>query len=199
MEQADVEPLGETIVNDLNRVLQATGGVVDQIRSDQLPYPTPCSDWTVQELLNHVVAVSEKVYSFVSGETDHPRTAPGDRLGDDWRGRYWETAHEVMSTLRHSVASLRRTCYLPYGTFPGDVALAIYLFDILVHGWDLASAVKVPYAMDEKATHVALEVARLVVTAEGRGQGHYGPPHAVPPDATTSERLLAITGRNPRS
>ncbi|MCA1708993.1 MAG: TIGR03086 family protein [Actinobacteria bacterium] len=115
----------------------------------------------------------------------------------DWRARYWESGAEVMRSLRKSPDALQRTCYLPYGTFPGDVALRIYLFDILIHGWDLATALDVPYAMDETATQVALEVARLVVTPEGRDQGQYGPPRSVSPLATTTDRLLALTGRGP--
>lgn len=76
-----------------------------------------------------------------------------------------------MRPLRQSRVCLGRTCYLPYGTSRRDVALGIDLFDVLIHGWDLATTVGAGFAMDEKATDAAFAVARLIVTAESQAQG----------------------------
>lgn len=184
-------------LEDLEQVVQGTGAVVDAVRPDQLALPTPCSGWTVGGLLNHVVGVSEKVGKSVSGETDHPRTTPGDRLGKDWQARYWETAAVVVQGVRADPATLARTCYLPYGTFGGEVALAIYIFDVHVHGWDLATAIGCPYPGDERVASIALEVARLIVTPESRAQGQYAQSNSVAPGASVTHQLLAFTGRQP--
>ncbi|MCA1708992.1 MAG: hypothetical protein LC808_39245, partial [Actinobacteria bacterium] len=61
VEQGDRDGSGDTIIDDLNRALRGTGSVVNQVRSHHLALPTACSAWNVRELLNHVVAVSEKV------------------------------------------------------------------------------------------------------------------------------------------
>ncbi len=159
-----------TLVADLDLALQATGGVVDQVDFMDLTRPTPCSDWSLRELLNHVVAVSESQqlrFGAAEPSSDGPRGPAPSRLasrvlGD--RGRGDAAASSKPGLFWAHLLSA-------YRTFRRDVALGIDFFDILIHGWDLATTVGAAFAMDEKATDAAFAVARLIVTAESQAQG----------------------------
>ncbi len=94
-----------------------------------------------------------------------------------------------------SAADLGRTCHLPFGSYPADVAAGINLFDLLVHCSDIALAVEVPMTGRAELWEIALVVARRVVSARDRDLEHYGPPRNAPPDAPAAARLRAYLGR----
>ena len=83
-------------------------------------------------------------------------------------------------------------------TLPARLALGILCLELVVHGWDLAVALKRPYDVpDDLAAHI-LALAQQTLTAESRAIAGFDPPVAVPADATPLDRLVAFTGRHPR-
>ena len=78
--------------------------------------------------------------------------------------------------------------------------LAMILGEYLVHGWDLARALDLPWSPAPEACEAALEFFRAMIAPEYRGgdAGYFGPEVTVAAGAGTFERLLGFAGRDPR-
>ena len=88
---------------------------------------------------------------------------------------------------------------VPWGTIPGAVALAVYSSELLVHAWDLATAIGVEPQWHQGDVETALGVVEVGIPAEPRNPEDM-PFGAVVPtadDAPTIDRLVAWMGRTP--
>jgi uncharacterized protein (TIGR03086 family) len=170
--------------------------VVNRLRPSDLGRPTPCPGWDVRQLLNHVIATTTKFSAFARLETDTPHGPPGDLVGAAFQPAYWEAARA--STAAWALPGPGRpVCHLPFGDFPAAVAADINLFDVLVHGWDLATAVELDYPAPTTLVVRALAVAERLVSPAAVAAGQYGHPGAEGVAATPMGRLLELTGRRP--
>ena len=127
-------------VVDLDR--RAASGLavlIDATSSDQFAKPTPCPAWSVRDLLAHLVAGNVK-YTEIGHGRDWYRGAPEVDLGDDPAGTYRQTL-ETMLQAWSQPDVLERETPLPVGRGPAAAALYLHVGEILVHGWDLASAI----------------------------------------------------------
>src|SRR4029077_445521 len=68
-------------IDNLRRVLDAVQPLVDGVRAEQWSAPTPCTEWDVRTLVNHVVGGNQMFEATVRG-TPLPDRAM-DYLGDD--------------------------------------------------------------------------------------------------------------------
>ncbi|MCW3842928.1 TIGR03086 family metal-binding protein [Micromonospora yasonensis] len=169
-----------------------TVAVVGAISDDQLDLPTPCPDYSVRDLLNHVYAVVVNFQALArrqevdwSGKTDH--------LTEGWRDRFAaETARLIEAW--SDPAALEGVS--PGMGLPQETVGEMALIDLTVHGWDLA-----------RATGQRLEVDPAVLDAghgfmdkmgeTGQQMGAFGTPVPTTPDATPLDHLLGRTGRDP--
>src|ERR1700739_4885967 len=107
--------------------------IVEAVRSDQLGWPTPCSEWTVQQLIDHLVGGAEYLLAAATGVEPVPSEgAPGT----DYR----MCVDKVLTALELPGA-MERVCVSPLG-FDWSVADAIAgtFMDVLIHSWDLTRA-----------------------------------------------------------
>jgi uncharacterized protein (TIGR03086 family) len=195
----------------------ATGGrVVAAVRPDQLGLPTPCADFTVRDLLGHLVSVLDRVAllgrggnPFEPGTAHEAPVVPDDGWATAWTG----AAHRVQAVWADdAVLSLPMT--LPWLTAPGAVVLASYTSELTVHTWDLATAIGAGVQFDDRVVEVSLasitaglpatdraENFRKVIESMPEDQRRAEPPFgeavAVPEDAPAIDRLVAWTGRTP--
>lgn len=146
-------------------------------------------------MLNHVVATTTKFSWFASGFTDSPRAPVGDLLGDDPM-RAFERCRRSSADAWGS-ADLLRACRLPFGTFPAPEAAAINAFDVVVHTWDIARAVALPFEPPSGLVTLAYKVAVRLVTPEAVAAGQYARMAEHPPlsGTPTWRGVLALTGR----
>ena len=87
-----------------------------------------------------------------------------------------------------------------FGEQPGPFYLGLATADMLLHGWDLAQAIGVPYTMDEEAAAEVLSNMRGMLKPEMRGEGKaFADELLIHQSASVHERLLAFSGRNPRA
>src|SRR5215211_4409658 len=140
----------------LATALDDAGRLVAGIRPGQWELPTPCQEWTVRQLLGHVVGGNRLVAGVLRGEPlpdpeELRRRAGGDQLGDDPTGAYRDSAAGLLAAFR-APGVLERAHTIPAGTLPGPAVLHVRTVEALVHGWDLAVATgqPVPFA-DELA------------------------------------------------
>jgi uncharacterized protein (TIGR03086 family) len=168
--------------------------VVAQIGPDQWNRPTPCGDWDVRAVLNHIVGESLWLPELLGGRTiaDVGDAFDGDLLADD-PAHSWRTADAAARTAAAAVDEARPVA-LSFGTVPAAEYLRQVAADHLIHAWDLAQGIGVDRRFpDEVVTEVALWFAGA---EEGyRAAGAIGPQIPVAPGADPQTRLLARFGR----
>jgi uncharacterized protein (TIGR03086 family) len=170
---------------------------VAQVHPDQWKAPTPCTDWTVHDLVNHVVYEQRWSVPLLAGATiaEVGDRLEGDLLGEDAAAAARSAADEAMAAVADP-AVLERTVHLSFGDFPSGEYLNQLLADHLVHGWDLAVAIGADPTLDP-ATTGAVAVWFADREAMYRESGAIGPRVPVPEDAQPGDRLLAAFGRDP--
>ncbi|SDZ16095.1 TIGR03086 family protein [Saccharopolyspora shandongensis] len=179
-------------VEQLGRVLNAVGRLVSSIREGQWSDPTPCTDWTVKDLVNHLVDVNLAVAASLKhqappepGGTENLNSAPVDAYV-----RSSETVRAAFDQPR----VLELTYQGPFGETTGAALLHVRLADLLTHGWDLARATGQPVDLPEELAEQALAFVRRQFTTPVR-TGRFDPAQAISEDAPAIDRLAAFLGR----
>jgi uncharacterized protein (TIGR03086 family) len=154
---------------------------------NQLDAPTPCDDWDVQTLLNHMVATQQYFVRSARGEAASPPVGePSDDLiGDDPGAAYEQGRDETIRAFSED-GVIERT----------GPSLGINFSDTLLHGWDVAKATGQDTTMPEGLAAAAYEIVHGAFTEDQR-KGVFKPEVAVSDDASPQDRLLAYTGRQP--
>ena len=170
---------------------------VRTIAPQQWDGATPCPDWDVRQLVNHVVAGNLWAGRLARGDTiaEVGSELDGDQLGavpSDAVDRSAEIARAAFG----EPGALERLCAVSYGPVPGFVYLGHRLLDVLVHGWDVRAATGRPAAMPSGAVQVAWEVLEPQLP-ELLASGAFGPPLEVASDEPAEVRLLCALGRDP--
>jgi uncharacterized protein (TIGR03086 family) len=167
---------------------------VSQVDAGQWTLPTPCTEWDVRALVNHIAYEQRWAPHLVAGETVEQ---VGDRYDGDVLGA------EPLATLREATASstaafadtdLDRTVHLSFGDVPGREYLAQMLIDAEVHGWDLATATGQDRSLDPEVVAAVLPVA-MEQEAMIRASGVFGDAVPIAADADDASRLLGLLGR----
>jgi uncharacterized protein (TIGR03086 family) len=148
---------------------------------------TPCTEWRVRDLMNHMLDTQHYFAAAARGEKDAtpPAPSPPSLVTDDPTADFDRGSAEVIDA------------YAQDGLVDkmGPV-LGIAFSDQLLHGWDLARATKQDATMPAGLAQAAYDAIHGKFTDEQR-KGVFGPEIAVGDDATPQERLLAYTGRDP--
>ncbi len=182
--------------NDLYRRAQdAFGERVRAVAGDQWSKATPCADWDVRALVNHVLSEVRWVVPLFAGRTiaEVGDRFDGDLLGDDPVARWDEAAGEALVAVGGDGA-MERTVHLSFGDFPGRLYAMQLFADLLVHGWDLSVATGQDPRLDPQLVNEC--ASWFVDWADGyRAAGVVAARPEVPADADPQTRLLADFGR----
>jgi len=157
---------------------------------------TPCTDWDVRALVNHLVNEQLWVPPLMSGATiaEVGDTLDGDLLGEDPVAA-WDAAAAAATDALRSPGALERVVHLSFADVTGQVYAWQLISDLAVHAWDLAQAIGVDPTIDEElAATVIVKLTPDVVTYAQYGL--FAPAQAVPENASAQDRLLALTGRH---
>jgi uncharacterized protein (TIGR03086 family) len=200
------------------RTLRHTVRIVERIQDHQWDLPTPCSAWTLQQLLDHMIRENRGFAAAAAGERADvsPWTSP---VGPDRRADYAESAERVVTAFA-APDLFDRHFWLPLinggELVPASRAVSFHLLDYLLHGWDVATAAGLvdlvglvrpagAPADGFLAPDVVAAVHRIAVREVPDGPrrhrvgASFGPPVPVPADASAFDQLLAFLGRRPRA
>jgi uncharacterized protein (TIGR03086 family) len=175
----------------LDRSFAAVGSLIGKIRPEQWSSATPCTDWTVRDVVGHVIGMNRVFAAMLADEP--PPQRGGDLPDDELRPQYGNSAALLMAAFSEP-GRLDRTYSGPLGSATGAQRLNIRLYDLLAHGWDIAQAIHQPAALPEDAAEVALAFVRAQLRDEDRA-GRFGSPQEAPANATAIQRLVAYLGR----
>ncbi|WP_205673443.1 MULTISPECIES: TIGR03086 family metal-binding protein [Amycolatopsis] len=159
---------------------------------------TPCTDWSVRDLVNHLAVEQLWVPHLLAGATlDEVGTRyDGDVLGDDPLS-VWEKASAAAREAWLSPGALRRTVHVSFGLVPAEEYGWQMTLDLAVHGWDLATALGRPNPVPDVLAGRLLDVLRPMID-DWQGLGLFDPPVAAGRNAAAPDRLVALLGRRPR-
>jgi uncharacterized protein (TIGR03086 family) len=155
---------------------------------DKLDAATPCEDWNVRDLLNHVIGGQQLFESGARGEGPSgppPPGKPDDILSDDPAAQYEQARQRVLSAYREEGALEK-----------GAMLLGIGVADQAAHGWDLAKATGQPTDMPDDIAQAAFSMVDGRLTDETRGHS-FKPAVDVGESASAQDRYVAYMGRQP--
>jgi uncharacterized protein (TIGR03086 family) len=201
--------------------VRASADMVSRIGAADLGRPTPCAGWSLADLLAHMTSQHNGFAAAAAGDGADPRhwatpdRPPGDlaadyrradyRRADYLRADYLRAADRVCAAFAAPGALGRAFCVLPISgsmTFPAAQAIAFHLVDYVVHGWDVARSLGLPYELPPDVLDAALRVALAVPD----GTNRLTPGAAFAPRipgykddgaAGPLDRIVALLGRRP--
>ena len=171
------------------RLAAAMTGKIEKVAPDQWSDATPCEDWTVRDLVAHLVTTHGTIAGLVGLELVPAADPREDPLVA------WTSVRDQMQAFLDDPQTADRQYEGRFGRSTLSKAVDGFIcFDLVVHGWDLARATGQAEHIDE----AELDRARREIEARGdaaRTPGVLGPELAPPPGADEQARLLAFLGR----
>ncbi|MFE3946583.1 TIGR03086 family metal-binding protein [Streptomyces sp. NPDC059118] len=182
------EPAG--VLNACERVLDAVSVLISAAAPGRFCRSTPCADWDVRTLLNHLVW-ENLLWADGLANGDPRSDSTADHLGDG-HVEAFRTASRGALTAFGRPGMLKQR----YGSAPGARLVEQLVIETLVHGWDLARAIGRPHDFVPDPAESALAVVREVYGGLPRTTtGSFAPPRSVPEGASALDRLAAYLGR----
>jgi uncharacterized protein (TIGR03086 family) len=179
------------------RAAAAFERVLREVGADHWGRPTPCGDWDVRALVQHMVAETRWVAPLLDGLTisDVGDRLDGDLLGPDPLAAWGNAIAEALAAIT-GCPDLATSVHLSYGDSPGVSYVTQLFAELLIHGWDLARSIGVDEVMDAELVE---ECSRWFagVASDYRKAGVIAISVDGPPPVTAQDSLLTAFGRNP--
>jgi len=177
------------------QAMASTQRYIDGVRAAQWPDPTPCTEWDVKQVANHVIGENLWAGELFIGRTiaQVGTRFDGDLTGDDPAAAYRQSVDAARSPVQ-APGAMDITCHLSFGDVPGAEYAAQLFMDLLIHGWDIAKATGQDTRLDADLVAACLPIAQQM-TSQFRSAGVFGEDLPVAPDADAQVRLLALVGR----
>ena len=177
--------------------VKALSPIMAGVTAAQLNSGTPCTDWSVQSVINHALAVQAFANDVVSqgkpnmapmGQVDHALPSEGAAAA------FKSITDTTLATLKK--ANLEDTVETPFGAMPGGNFIIIPITDMVIHKWDLAKGTGQDTTIDSVLAELGLQTLTGALS-EKRDAAFFGPEVTVPASASAQDRLLAYSGRTP--
>ncbi len=185
---------------DVTDLEAATAVVVSALRAappEHWDRPTPCPDWSVHQLVRHLVIGTDRF----TGRFGHTPALPVP--GED------ATPEELLVALERTTVelvgvfelpgALQQVIELPIGHMPGQSALDLRVVETFTHGWDLSQALGTPMDFNADALERAIAYSGPALDRIPEGRSPFGTPQEPDAGADAQDRLAALLGRQPVS
>ncbi len=184
--------------------VRASVSVVSHVTDADLERATPCREWSLADLLAHMTIQHYGFAAAAAGNGGDPSLWTPGPLDPDPVDAYAAAADRVLEAFAED-GVLDREFALPeispLTTFPGSQAIRFHLVDYVVHGWDVARSIDVPYVLDQDVLDAALRVALAVPDGAPRlapGAAFAPSVAAAADEVDVLDRIVALLGRDPR-
>lgn len=168
---------------------------VAAIGDDQWTNATPCSEWDVRALVNHVTSEALWLPHLLAGKTieEAGDAFDGDVLGNDPAGAWSIAAKEEREAIQEA-GVLERTVHLSRGPTPASVYIGELFSDHLIHAWDLARGIGGNEKLDPELVDTLYGFA-APIEDDLKASGMYGDKVDPPAEVDTQTKMLAVFGR----
>ncbi|MER7557185.1 TIGR03086 family metal-binding protein [Nocardioides sp. NPDC126508] len=172
----------------LSRALDQTGDLLDRVHAEAVSRPTPCEQWDVGALADHVIADGTNFVTMLRGG-DADWSAPAPHVSESWGPTFRVGADDVLHAWDQGPGATG-------GEGGAAVPVGLLLAEYVTHSWDLATALGVPATeLDPELAEAALDFMKATMKPEMRA-GSFAPEVAAPEGAGAYERLAAFAGRS---
>jgi uncharacterized protein (TIGR03086 family) len=184
------------------RAVAATARLVSSVKPQQLDLPTPCTAWTLRQLIEHMIGQHEGFAAAASGAPSDLTAWRSRSVGSDPAGAYARAA-ELVTAAFAEPGVLDRDFWLPEirhtAPFPARAAIGFHFLDYVVHAWDVARTLGVSPGLDDDVLQVALALAEQVPdTPAVRGpRSPFQPGVPVSAGSPVIDRIVGLLGRPP--
>jgi uncharacterized protein (TIGR03086 family) len=178
------------------------------VRSEQWAWPTPCAEWNVRQLVNHMARGNLGYVHLVQGGSgaEFLCLRDADVLGRDPVGAYTQSVQECARAFAEPGA-LERVLDYPLGKVTGRQALAVRTTDTVIHTWDLARAVGSDDRLDvglvawidDSLEDIYAGLVETPTAIETTHRFFAAPEGVLADDAPRQDRLLHRMGRRPEA
>jgi uncharacterized protein (TIGR03086 family) len=181
--------------------LAACRSVLRRLTEDDLSRPSPCAEYAVGEVGEHVVRSMVLLASVAGAQAGNPAAGSVGPAGGPVGPAGGPLEEQVAVTAEAALAAWRRrglggTVAVGRSTLPASLAVEIIPMELLVHGWDMARATGQQIDVPPEVVDHVLGRARKLVTEDKRGRS-FAAEVPTGPEATALQRLIAFTGRVP--
>jgi uncharacterized protein (TIGR03086 family) len=176
---------------------------VHAVREDQWSAPTPCDEWTVGDLVQHLAEEHLWAAPLVHGQdlesarkiVEGTRRLPVEGGIGANAAEQWDEAITASADAFTGVGALDRTVALSRGDTPASEYLSEMVADLTVHAWDLGKAIGYSEPLPEDLVSFVYDMAKQA--GDLSASGMFKPPVDVPDDAPTIDKLVGLAGRQP--
>jgi uncharacterized protein (TIGR03086 family) len=177
---------------------QAFGAVISQVKDTSWTDPTPCTEWDVRALVNHVVGELFWATPMVDGKTieEVGSALDGDLMGDDPQATWADSVDQSRSAF-NTTGALDGTINSSMGPMPVRQYLSDLTCDLISHRWDLGESIadSQRFTSDELEQLRAMQEQLAPMAEQLVAGGYFAAAKKVPPHADEQARILAAMGR----
>jgi len=156
--------------------------VLAEVGDDQWSTSTPCDEWTVRQLVDHIVYWQGMGGGILGAGTS----------GDD----DWDKIEPALGTALRDPANLEGIAE-QFNGMPKHQVAGFLIGDLVIHTWDLARSIGADEQLPEAAVDATMMGLERVPPEMLRSSNMFGPPVDVADDASAQDKLLAFVGRRP--
>lgn len=168
------------------------------VRDDQLDAPTPCADWAVRDLAAHVCGLTKAFTHTARHERPGELPLDGAKLPDDWREQLSRDLDTLVAAWREPSA-WQGEAEAGGFTMPSTELATVVLDELVLHGWDLATATGQHFTATDHDVAICTGFAAAMSTPDmlDSRRGLYGPVVDTGTDPAPLDALLGLAGREP--
>lgn len=156
---------------------------------------SPCEEWSVRDVVNHITAENLWAEPLMDGQTVEQvgDRFDGDVLGSDPKSA-WQQASKVAHAAFGAPGATEQTVHVSFGDISGRHYLEQMTCDLIIHGWDIAKGSGQDDAIPGALVDIAMKLLKPMVES-GQTGSVFAKPVQVDDDADAQTRVLALTGR----
>jgi uncharacterized protein (TIGR03086 family) len=182
---------------EMTDAADAAARTVANVDASQFGRPTPCADWDVRALLNHLILwTSYSLAARARGESVGQDLMDRDFAADPGFAADYRAQLDRALTAWADPATWERSLDVMGSSTPAADVAALNIAEMVLHGWDLAAATGQAYTVSEPAAAAAMGAVEANADLFREYKG-FAEPVEVPPTAPVLDRLLALSGRDP--
>ncbi|MCW2601587.1 MAG: hypothetical protein JWM02_3416 [Frankiales bacterium] len=178
--------------------LDTFGAVLERVAPEDWERPSPCPGWSARALTGHVLTVLDSATTVMRGSSFDWSSAaePAVVAGEDPLAAFRQRRAAARAALQD--ADLEEEMETPLGPMLVRTRVAFPAMDLHLHAWDLGRTINVPVEIADDVARFAHAAVDPMPVEMVRSYAVFGPEVPAPADATTTEALMAWTGRQPR-